>query len=104
MRIKLENITKIDKADVVVDGITVIAGENSSGKSTVGRVLYSIFDCGQKPTNENIEKRIADEFNGAVYNFNAKNDGKIIFSAENIEGQIDVTESKIEARIDGENN
>ena len=104
MRIKLENITKIDKADVVVDGITVIAGENSSGKSTVGRVLYSIFDCGRKPTNENIEKRIADEFNGAVYNFNAENDGKIIFSAENIEGEIDVTESKIEARIEGENN
>lgn len=104
MRIKLENITKIDKADVVVDGITVIAGENSSGKSTVGRVLYSIFDCGQKPTGEMIENRISDEFNGAVYNFNAKNDGKIIFSAENIEGEIDVTESKIEARIDGENN
>ncbi len=56
MRIKLENITKIDKADVVVDGITVIAGENSSGKSTVGRVLYSIFDCGQKPTGEMIGK------------------------------------------------
>ena len=71
MRIKLENITKIDKADVVVDGITVIAGENSSGKSTVGRVLYSIFDCGQKPTGEMIENRISDEFNGAVYNFNA---------------------------------
>ena len=104
MRIKLENITKIDKADVVVDGITVIAGENSSGKSTVGRVLYSIFDCGQKPTGEMIENRISDEFNGAVYNFNAKNDGKIIFSAENIEGEIDVTESKIKARIDGENN
>ena len=68
MRIKLENITKIDKADVVVDGITVIAGENSSGKSTVGRVLYSIFDCGQKPTGEMIENRISDEFNGAVYN------------------------------------
>ena len=104
MRIKLENITKIDKADVVVDGITVIAGENSSGKSTVGRVLYSIFDCGREPSNKDIENKILDEFNGAVYNFNAENDGKIIFSAENIEGEIDVTESKIEARIDGENN
>lgn len=79
MRIKLENITKIDKADVVVDGITVIAGENSSGKSTVGRVLYSIFDCGRKPSNKDIENKILEEFNGAVYNFNAENDGKIIF-------------------------
>ena len=42
MRIKLQNIGIIQEADINVDGITLIAGQNDSGKSTVGKVLYAI--------------------------------------------------------------
>lgn len=42
MRLKLQNIGIIEEADINVDGITLIAGQNDSGKSTVGKVLYSI--------------------------------------------------------------
>ncbi|MDI6048691.1 AAA family ATPase [Flavobacterium sp. XS2P24] len=42
MRIKLQNIGIIEEADINVDGITLIAGQNDSGKSTIGKVLYSI--------------------------------------------------------------
>jgi predicted ATPase len=42
MRLKLQNIGIIENADINVDGITLIAGQNDSGKSTVGKVLYSI--------------------------------------------------------------
>ena len=41
MRLKIENIGKVRSADVKLNGLTVIAGENSSGKSTVGKVLFS---------------------------------------------------------------
>ena len=41
MRLKIENIGKVRYADVKLNGITVVAGENSSGKSTVGKILFS---------------------------------------------------------------
>lgn len=41
MRLKIEYIGKVRSADVKLNGLTVIAGENSSGKSTVGKVLFS---------------------------------------------------------------
>ena len=44
MILLLENIGKIKKAEIDIKGITIIAGENNTGKSTVGKVLYSIFN------------------------------------------------------------
>ncbi|MEA1956086.1 MAG: AAA family ATPase [Campylobacterota bacterium] len=39
----IENIGIIKQADVTIDGLTVIAGGNDSGKSTVGKMLFSII-------------------------------------------------------------
>ena len=44
MKIKLRNIGKIENAVVEIDGITVIAGENNTGKSTVSKALYAMFN------------------------------------------------------------
>lgn len=44
MRIKVKNFAKIKSADIEINGITVIAGENNTGKSTIGKVMYCIFD------------------------------------------------------------
>jgi len=44
MNIKVENIGKITSADVTIDGITVIAGVNDTGKSTIGKALFCIFN------------------------------------------------------------
>lgn len=44
MKLHIENFAKIANADIEINGITVIAGENGTGKSTVSKVLYSIFD------------------------------------------------------------
>ena len=44
MRLSLKNIGKIKEASVEINGITVIAGENDTGKSTVGRALFSVFN------------------------------------------------------------
>ena len=42
MKLHIENFMKIARADIQVDGLTVIAGENNTGKSTIGKVLYSL--------------------------------------------------------------
>ncbi|MEF2918874.1 MAG: AAA family ATPase [Acutalibacteraceae bacterium] len=44
MKIQINNIGKISKADINIDGITVIAGENNTGKSTIGKALFATFE------------------------------------------------------------
>ncbi|MDD6306173.1 MAG: AAA family ATPase [Clostridiales bacterium] len=44
MRLDIENFAVIKKASIKLDGITVIAGENNTGKSTVGKILSCIFN------------------------------------------------------------
>ena len=56
MELSLKNIGKIGSADVEFNGITVIAGENDTGKSTVGKALFSIFNSLYQ-----IRKRIEEE-------------------------------------------
>lgn len=40
MDLKLMNVGKIRQADIKMNGLTVIAGLNDSGKSTIGKVLF----------------------------------------------------------------
>lgn len=44
MNIILKNIGIIMEADVKLDGLTVITGYNGTGKSTVGKALYSVVN------------------------------------------------------------
>ena len=44
MKLHLENIGLIQDATIEMQGITVIAGENGTGKSTVGKALYVAFN------------------------------------------------------------
>lgn len=44
MRLSIKNLGKIKKAEIDLNGITVIAGDNDTGKSTVGKALYAMFN------------------------------------------------------------
>ena len=44
MKLLIRNVGKLKEADVEINGITVITGENDTGKSTVGKVLWSVFN------------------------------------------------------------
>ncbi|WP_157159041.1 AAA family ATPase [Brachyspira pilosicoli] len=44
MKLNIKNLGRIKEADIKIDGITVIAGENNTGKTTVGKVLFSCFN------------------------------------------------------------
>jgi predicted ATPase len=41
----MNNFAKIEQIDIQLDGITVLVGENNTGKSTVGKALFSIFNA-----------------------------------------------------------
>lgn len=43
MKLYLKDIGKISEASIEINGITVIGGENNTGKSTIGKSLFSIF-------------------------------------------------------------
>ena len=53
MKIKCHNIGKVSDADIDIRKITLIAGLNSTGKSTIGKSLFCIFN-----TFYNYEERI----------------------------------------------
>ncbi|HHJ4346274.1 TPA: AAA family ATPase [Escherichia coli] len=61
MRIKINNFGTIAEADVSVGGLTVITGENDTGKSTVGKILFSMVKAisrYQEDLEEDKEDRI----------------------------------------------
>lgn len=45
MIFKIKNFGKIAEANIKLDGITVICGNNNTGKSTVGKALFSFFNA-----------------------------------------------------------
>ncbi|ASJ22233.1 hypothetical protein BHAMNSH16_11535 [Brachyspira hampsonii] len=61
MKLTINNFSKIKKADVNLKGITVICGENNTGKTTVGKILFSIFDS-NKDKYIKIEEELLFEF------------------------------------------
>ncbi|AKF25565.1 hypothetical protein YH65_09380 [Sulfurovum lithotrophicum] len=48
MEFQLKNIGMIKEANVKLDGLTVIAGENNTGKSTVGKIIFSIIKASSR--------------------------------------------------------
>lgn len=54
MKLEINNFAKIKKAEIKMDGITIIAGENNTGKRTIGEILFSLFT-----STSNMEKRIS---------------------------------------------
>lgn len=45
MNIKLKNIGIIKNSDIEIDGLTVITGDNNSGKTTTSKVIFSLVDA-----------------------------------------------------------
>lgn len=62
MKLVLKNIGKVQNATVEINGITVIAGENDTGKSTVGKALFSVFN-----SFYNIDKKLASERERSIF-------------------------------------
>lgn len=78
MKLIIENIENVEHAEIEIKGVTVIAGQNGTGKSTISRSLFSIFSSyfdvynkimkdRMKSVKETLDKYLVDiEFS---YNF-----------------------------------
>jgi ABC-type multidrug transport system ATPase subunit len=43
IRLLVQNFRAVDHADIIINGITVVAGENGSGKSSISKLLYFLY-------------------------------------------------------------
>lgn len=57
MKLTIENVAKIKRANILIDGITVLAGENNTGKSTIGKILYCIYSSFNNLENKMLMER-----------------------------------------------
>ncbi len=98
MKLKCENIGKLSSAEVEINTITLIAGLNSTGKSTVGKLLYSIFNSFYNIEKESIE-RIASTlkrklFEDDIFFNEPEGTDECITELLDKRGNIDITEIK----------
>ena len=62
MKLRIQNVAKIKSAELELNGITVITGNNNSGKSTVGKAIFSIYN-----SLVNVEERITTQKENLIY-------------------------------------
>lgn len=56
MRLSIRNLGKIREADIVINGVTVIAAPNDTGKSTIGKAAFALFE-----SFEDFHQRVHDD-------------------------------------------
>ena len=109
MFLEIKNIGKFNNAKIEIDGITVIAGPNNTGKSTIGKFLFCIFNAfynlEKKSRNEKLEycnKIILNNIFNHKLNFRYRIKQMYFsdFSDSNVLKTLDFTEKEITERIE----
>lgn len=67
MELQLRNIGMIKEADIILDRLTLIAGENDTGKSTVGKALYSVV-AGLNNSEKHYDNFITKQLDTNIFN------------------------------------
>ena len=93
MKLTMKNIGVIRDAEMELDGITVLAGFNGTGKSTTSKALY-----GAMASYANLSRRIAEERKYSVGNIIVRN---LLFSFSPVEitVQFDIRQSEFCAEL-----
>jgi len=102
MRLDCSSVGKIEKASIELNSITLIAGLNNTGKSTISKTLYCIFNSFynvEKKSEEVLKNNIDSVFKmsplTAIY-ISGGNSGKIYFTIkELLENRENITEKII---------
>ena len=114
MQLLLKNIGMIKEANVKIDGLTVIAGENDTGKSTVGKLLFSLIKASSRykeDLEENKEEQLFSIIEKIYFrlrkqvNFSDRLDFRKLFYPPKFQRDIDSEGiSAIQERLDMWNN
>jgi hypothetical protein len=97
MELQLKNIGMIKEANVKIDGLTVIAGENDTGKSTLGKSLYLQLKSIQNALDEEGSFFDSNDFIDYLFNKNMTEKGKItLILQQNIYWSLEFLNSKLD--------
>ncbi len=55
MELSVKNVGIIETANIKLNGLTVLTGENDTGKTTIGKILFTIY-FGFNDFMKNMEK------------------------------------------------
>mgnify|MGYP004483244413 CR=1 FL=1 len=65
MKVKVQNIAKIKSSEIEINGITIIAGYNSTGKSTISKSLVYTLSGYSDLRNKIFNNRISSMMSAA---------------------------------------
>ncbi len=106
MLLKIKDVGILQKADIELSGLSVVAGLNDTGKSTVGKVLFSLIKADMisllkfkrhqaKNLSENRKKNFDTQI-GLVFKGQIADKGEILFETETYEQKIVIKQHKTE--------
>jgi len=85
MSIEIKKFGKIKEALIETNGLTVIAGHNDTGKSTIGKLLYSIIksqisfpDLYDKLTNKKTLQELLNPFFELISDLDIKENNSLL--------------------------
>ena len=87
MKLSIRNLNIVRQADITVNGLAVIAGENGTGKSTIGKTLFATLKAiaaargNSSATRDNAIADLADPIFSRLFRLRLSDDGHKIESA-----------------------
>lgn len=83
MEIIIKHIGPLPTAEIILEGLTVIAGENDTGKSTVGKVLFSIIKANNMAAADQ-HNQLMNTMINLVFDSQISNQGEVIVQDQGI--------------------
>ena len=88
MELYLKNVGRIKNTVISIDGLTVICGDNNTGKSTIGKVLYCIYKSFYQIQEKVRKEKIASIRRGISIYYNNFLNRHIVFSRRSFDQHI----------------
>lgn len=85
MKLKLKNIRKIESANIDIKGITVIAGLNCTGKSTISHTLFAALHSLSEIPKQSVLQIFLDKLDEHITNVHNTDNSQVELKTENSE-------------------
>lgn len=85
MKLKLKNIGKIKSANIDIEGITVTAGLNCTGKSTISHTLFAALQSLSEIPEQSVLQIFLDELDGHITNVHNTDNSQVELKTESSE-------------------